>query len=122
MSKKNKYNLFLLNAYNQVTQRIWLGGASGYYPPFVSDINKKCILIEDKLITPIIKEITIDKTHITFRTGRPPISFWGENNVEDLIYLEEIQLGYNITLIKSITFDYLRSGKYFFYMWCSIHR
>ena len=112
--QKNKYNLFLLNAYNQVTQRIWLGGASGYYPPFVSDINKKCILIEDTLITPIIKEITIDKTHITFRTGRPPISFWGENNVEDLIYLEEIQLGYNITLIKSITFDYLRRGKYFF--------
>ncbi|GAE82759.1 hypothetical protein [Bacteroides reticulotermitis] len=115
--QKNKYNLFLLDAFNQSTIRVWQHpNYSGNYPPtsFSSDISKKQILVEDKLLTPILEKITIDNIEIKFNVGKFPVSFWGEDNVSDLLYLEDITLTSSGSLVRKSSFDYLRNGRYFF--------
>lgn len=107
--QKNKYKFFLVNGFNRLT--IPWGGTGGYIVPY-SNQSKDCIIIEDRLQTPIIDLIIIDDVQISFKIGKWGKSFYNDSSI-DLLRLDEItETCGNIN--KTITFNYLQNSNYFF--------
>lgn len=107
--QKNKYKIFLLNAFRKLTIP-WYGTTGPAIPS--SNLNAKCITIEDRIQTPIIDTIVIDDVQISFKIGYWEKSFYNDT-AKDLLRLDEIKETCG-NISKSITFDYLQNGNYFF--------
>ncbi|MDR0891314.1 MAG: RHS repeat protein [Mediterranea sp.] len=113
---KNRYKLFLAYIIDEtVTINARL---TDYFDSFPNPQgNNKCILMEDKLKSPILSAIEIGNTHIDFTYSNFG-SFWGESYVNDLPYLTEIK-EYNTQNIlhrkyTKLKYDQTYNAPYFF--------
>lgn len=104
--QKNVYKLFLSNTYES-----WMSYPPGTPIRYAKGTLKDCITIEDRIQTPIIRDIEIDDVHISFDVKVFPTSFYDGGH--DLLYLNKITKSCG-NVQKSVSFNYQQSGKYFF--------
>lgn len=103
-TQKNKYHLFLSS----------LESGMSNSPSMIHFANKKHLLVEDKVYTPILNKITIDDINIDFTIKTLPVNFWGDSEDSNLLYLSDVTMKKSINTIKSYHLDYQVQGKYFF--------
>lgn len=81
----------------------------------LKNYDSKNFTIEDKIWLPVLKNINVGKTKIQFNTKLFKTGFYKtENAIDPCVYLESIEEYYDDNKIKTIGFEYLQNGNYFF--------
>lgn len=112
VEQKNKYKYYVQN---QVSSRTETRGDDGYYDGGIiknTPYNGEIEFI-DRVFTPMLNKITIDKTEIIFNSSAK-YSFYPNETINDVYALSSIDIKYATSTIQRHTFSFINNGAFLF--------